>query len=456
MRDISLRAVAAISLALLFAALAVFLPLRNAPRLAGDAGGGAASAGAARLSPWGRAVLRIEEDRGEEVGRRADVEVPAQVRHYSGDTRRFLATQIAEAFEQRIDPPGDYAELARLIRSGELVELQPLETDFLLYGVGYNADDGPFTHYDEKSGTSVPLFADDAALRREIEQLDGEAKASEEKIADLEKQIKGLDKGDNARRKELRAQVVREQKLIPATKKQKEILEKFYGDARTRRHLAADYETIAALAADFGGRSYDLDDASARKDMKARMLSFLRPPARRVLEQLARSYREKFGRHLPVTSLVRTEEYQRRLSRVNPNATRVGPPPHSTGLAFDILYRHMTADEQAHVMSELARLRDEGRLEVLRERRDHFHVFAFADGERPGEALIKHARVAAAGGQAEEVEEVKPAPKRAERSAKKGAEERRGKKETEKKKATATKRRGGEDRRRSKQSRRSR
>jgi hypothetical protein len=67
----------------------------------------------------------------------------------------------------------------------------------------------------------------------------------------------------------------------------------------------------------------------------------------------------------------------------------VQTPPHTTGLAFDVLYKYMAADEQIFLMTELARLRDEGRIEVLRENRDHFHVFAFIDGQRPTERLIE-------------------------------------------------------------------
>jgi len=58
------------------------------------------------------------------------------------------------------------------------------------------------------------------------------------------------------------------------------------------------------------------------------------------------------------------------------------------GLAFDVLYHYMTAAEQSQVMAELAQLKDEGRIEVLRENRDHYHVFAFIDGERPQEQFI--------------------------------------------------------------------
>ncbi len=143
------------------------------------------------------------------------------------------------------------------------------------------------------------------------------------------------------------------------------------------------------MAREFGGRAYDLSDAAARKEFKVRLLSHVRPAALKVIEEVARAYREKFGRHLPVTSLVRTDEYQRRLSTVNANATLIETAPHTTGLAFDVYYRYMTAAEQEFVMAELARLRDAGRVEALRERRDHYHVFAFLEGKPPDERLVR-------------------------------------------------------------------
>jgi hypothetical protein len=107
-----------------------------------------------------------------------------------------------------------------------------------------------------------------------------------------------------------------------------------------------------------------------------------------MLDEIAASYREKYDRPLPITSLVRPDEYQHALGKVNPNATQIETPPHSTGLAFDIFYGYMSADEQDFVMQYLARLKDEGRIEVLRENRNHFHVFAFVDGQRPDESFI--------------------------------------------------------------------
>jgi hypothetical protein len=66
----------------------------------------------------------------------------------------------------------------------------------------------------------------------------------------------------------------------------------------------------------------------------------------------------------------------------------IDAPPHSTGLAFDIDYRYMTAAEQNFLMAELARLKDAGRIEVLRERNANYHVFVFIDGVRPSDDLI--------------------------------------------------------------------
>jgi hypothetical protein len=39
-------------------------------------------------------------------------------------------------------------------------------------------------------------------------------------------------------------------------------------------------------------------------------------------------------------------------------------------------------------MMELARMKQEGRIEVIRERSANYHVFAFVDGRRPADELI--------------------------------------------------------------------
>lgn len=343
---------------------------------------------AAKIDPWKQAALKIEEERGEDTGRKAEIEVPAQLKHYA-DRRRFLAVQVAEWRGQRFETPHDYAGLVALVRRGEFVEAPALGADFILYGVGENASDEPFTHYDRAAGKSVTLYATDAELEQEYAHLDETLKGHEESLAALAAELKLAPKRGRDLRKQLAEESAERKREAAALRERRKLLDSFYRNPKRRAALAAEYEELAALARDFGGRVYDLGDAAARKEFKVRLLSHVRPAALKVIEEVARAYREKFDRHLPVTSLVRTDEYQRRLSTVNPNATTIETAPHTTGLALDIYYRYMTAAEQEFVMAELARLRDAGRVEALRERRDHYHVFAFLEGKPPDERLVR-------------------------------------------------------------------
>ena len=148
------------------------------------------------------------------------------------------------------------------------------------------------------------------------------------------------------------------------------------------------YQSLQNLARSFNGRSYDLNNPSDRYALKVNMLSSIRPEALKIIEQVATAYHNQFARPLPVSSLVRPEQYQHALRRVNRNAVTIDTPPHSTGLAFDIDYRYMSVAEQNFVMRELARLKNEGRIEVIRERSANYHVFAFINGARPSDDLI--------------------------------------------------------------------
>ena len=153
-------------------------------------------------------------------------------------------------------------------------------------------------------------------------------------------------------------------------------------------NVTRDYQPLQTLAKSFGGRSYNLDDPADREALKSNMLSSLRPAALKILEEVAAAYHQQFDRPLPVSSLVRPEAYQHALRRVNRNAVLVEAPPHSTGLAFDIDYRYMSGAEQTFIMNELARLKNEGRIEAIRERNANYHVFAFLNGARPNDDLI--------------------------------------------------------------------
>ena len=179
-----------------------------------------------------------------------------------------------------------------------------------------------------------------------------------------------------------------------------------------------DYQSIQTLAKNFGGRSYNLDDPSERQALKVNMLQSLRPEALKMLEQVAAVYQRQFNRQLPVSSLVRPEQYQHALRRVNRNAVTIDSPPHSTGLAFDIDYRYMSATEQTFLMAELARMKTEGRIEVIRERNANYHVFAFLNGARPSDDLIR-ASLEKAGAPVEEAHHTEnPPPKAKSKSAK--------------------------------------
>ncbi|HEV2801721.1 MAG TPA: DUF5715 family protein [Pyrinomonadaceae bacterium] len=340
------------------------------------------------IDPWQEAALKVEEDRGEPMGRQAKIEVPAQLKQRE-DPRRFLGVQVAEWRKQQLETPHDFADLISLIRKGELVELPALGQNYILYGVGYSASDEPFTHYDKAAAESITLYGSDTEFEQEQARIDGSLKLLEETVNGLRDELKSAPKRDRALRKRLLSEVGENERAVKVLKERKKLLDSFYRSEKSRRLLAAEYEIIGTLARDFGGRAYDLQNAAERKAFKVRLLSHLRPAALKVLEEIAQTYRDKFGRPLAVTSLVRPDEYQRQLRETNPNATLIEVPPHTTGLAFDLYYRYMNAAEQNFIMSELARLQDDGRIEAIRENRDHYHVFAFAEGRRPDEALIR-------------------------------------------------------------------
>jgi hypothetical protein len=339
---------------------------------------------AAGVSSWTHALQQIKEDRGEPVGKQAKVDVPQQLKHYS-DTRRFLAVQVAECVEHRIETPQDFVDLAAMIKSGELVEVKPVSENYILFGVGGLADKEPFTRYE--NGKRIALY-NEAELSREYARVAASSTNIENEIAGARQELASLQKRERSRRASLQAGLNEKEKSLKALQERKELLDDSYGTPERRQQFLAYDATIESLAHDFAGRTYMTDDERSRREMKVRMLSYLRPEALKVLDEIAASYRQKYDRPLPVTSLVRPDEYQHALGKVNPNATRIETPPHSTGLAFDIFYGYMTADEQAYVMAYLAELKDEGRIEVLRENRNHFHVFAFVDGQRPDESFI--------------------------------------------------------------------
>ncbi|HET6899308.1 MAG TPA: DUF5715 family protein [Vicinamibacteria bacterium] len=318
------------------------------------------------------AIDRIEEERSSAGG----VATPSELKHYP-DTRRFLSLQIADAQEAALEIPHDDAELIEMIRAGKFVRLAPMTDTYLLYEIGEDAKDDPLIHYEVERNKDVPLLPSVEAIDRKKAELDGEG-------------AKG--------------------------RAQKAVLETYYGDAAGRETLFREYKEVASFAAENG---YSLTNPEERARLHRDLLSYIRPEARDVLLKVADAYHRQFDRLLPVTSVVRTERYQRRLGGVNPNATRVEIAPHTTGEAFDVSYRYMAPDEQNFVMDLVAKLEDEQKVEALRENRGHIHIYAFAEGTRPPEARVEAARGFVDAARAERAEESRASKKaRAARKAK--------------------------------------
>ena len=331
---------------------------------------------------WTRSLERVKEDRGE-TGNVA-LEIPTQLRHYD-DRHWFLATQVAEVKKFNVQSVRDFVDLAAMIQRGEMVSVPAVTDTYLLYGVGAKADNGAFTRWVDDH--NIELY-DDAELRDAYARLNSARTNLQNELSGLQKQLATLKKGNRAKQNELQKEINTQQQELKANDEDKTLLDQSYGSAENRQRLLDDYESLQALARNFHGRSFNLDDSNDRQAFKINMLSSLRPQALKILEEVAKAYHDKFDRPLPVSSLVRPAQYQHVLRRVNRNATLIETPPHSTGLAFDIDYRYMSGAEQNFLMSELARMKDEGRIEVIRERKANYHVFVFLDGTRPSDDLI--------------------------------------------------------------------
>src|SRR4030095_1485829 len=333
---------------------------------------------------WDDAVARVKEDRGEPAGGNARVETPPELKHYT-DRHWFLATQVAEVAKYNIDTCQDFVDLAGMLERGELVPVPAVTESYILIGIGENADDDVFSRFE--GNKNIELY-DDAQLSEAYRRLAESRSEVKAEIDSLQSQARKLTQRERAQQRELQKEMNALQEKLNSADEEKALLDRFYGKPENRKKLMSEYESLQTLAKSFGGRSYNLDNSSDRQAFKVSMLRSLRPQALKIMEEVAAAYHGQFGRPLPVSSLVRPEQYQRALRRVNRNAVLIDTPPHSTGLAFDIDYRYMSAAEQTFVMAELARVKKEGRVEALRERNANYHVFAFVNGSRPNDALI--------------------------------------------------------------------
>ncbi|PYS20678.1 MAG: hypothetical protein DMF72_20305 [Acidobacteria bacterium] len=336
---------------------------------------------------WARNMDKLKEPRAESEN--VAIEIPSELRHYE-DRHWFLATQVAEVKKFNVQPVQDFVDLAAMIQRGEMVPVQAVTDTYILYGVAARTDGSAFTRY--VANQNVELN-DDTALRDAYVQLESAHAKLQKVITNLQTQLAASKKGAGAKQDELQKELDARQRELRSNEDNKAQLDKYYGrsssSSGSQATLLRDYDSLENLAKDFRGRSFDLNNSNDRQTLKIYLLSSLRPPALKILEEIARAYHDKFDRPLPVSSLIRPEQYQHVLRRFNRYAVLIDTPPHSTGLAFDIDYRFMSGAEQNFLMSLLARMKDDGRIEVLRERGANYHVFAFIDGTRPDDDLIK-------------------------------------------------------------------
>jgi hypothetical protein len=293
------------------------------------------------------ALAQVEESRG----KRGRITVSPQLRLYE-DSRRFLAVQMADSRERGYALPADEAELAGLVLRGELVELPAMTDDYVLYEPGTAVQEDSLTHFDVETETSVRLLPSLQAWHEEKARLER------------------AERGPGRAAREAGRELAR--------------LEPWYDDASRRERLFEEHADLMRLAREW---EVDLGRPEDRSRFHVRLTSCLRPDAAALLGTLARAYRERFGRHLPVSSLTRTQHYQRQLRRVNKNATNVEFPPHTTGMAFDISYRFMPAEEQNFLIDQIARMKNAGKVEALREPRNSIHVFVFRHGPPAEDAV---------------------------------------------------------------------
>lgn len=336
------------------------------------------------------ALARVEQDRGEPTGRSAVVNVPEQLKHYA-NRHRFLAVQAADFNASDEAAQVDFVDVVKSIENHELVEMKTFGDDYILYGVGQNVSGNQFEHYDAASHEGVPRADNEQTLKQIVQQASDDLKQNNAMLAGIEAELRRTGKRDRTRRAELSKQLARSRATIAAARLRSKLLSNYYSDAKRRKLLLAEFQLLSGFARDVDRQTYDLNNVDERRRLKIKLLSFIRPEARDVLLEIARAYKQKFERPLPISSLVRPVQYQRELAATNPNAVRVATPPHSTGSAFDIYYGNMTAAEQQYLMTFIANLKDEGRVEALREERDNIHVYVFRSGRRPDEKLVARA-----------------------------------------------------------------
>ncbi len=157
----------------------------------------------------------------------------------------------------------------------------------------------------------------------------------------------------------------------------------FSGDSKQLLLEETMFDPLKALAENFSGERYSLDEPLDRQQIRRRLLRMLHPRARAVLYQIAEAYNVEYVRPLRITALTRPIDFQILLSSTNPDeyqgSVDRSTAPHLSGLSFDIARTDMPVDEQNFVMEQLARMEQEQLLDavIIYGHNASFHVFVY-------------------------------------------------------------------------------
>ncbi|HKR59768.1 MAG TPA: hypothetical protein VJS64_08525, partial [Pyrinomonadaceae bacterium] len=164
--------------------------------------------------PLSEALELVKADRGEPAGPNAVVEVPPELKHYR-DRQWFLATQVAEVGKHRLQTSQDFIDLAGMIERGEMVSVPAVTDTYVLLGVGQQANDGPFSRYQDND--SIEIY-NAAQLTQAYKNLDDKRTALRSELAAFKDQARLLKKNEREKRRELQKEIgAREQQLNSIT-----------------------------------------------------------------------------------------------------------------------------------------------------------------------------------------------------------------------------------------------
>src|SRR5205823_5783641 len=222
-----------------------------------------ASLGGADPGLWTRSMEKVKEDRAETE--KVALEIPTELRHYE-DRHWFLATQVAEVKKFNVQPVQDFVDLAAMISRGEVVPVPAVTDTYILFGVAARVDGGVFTRY--VANQNIELN-DEAGLRDAYARLESAHANLQKEISGLQTQLAALRKGDSTKQDELEKEITAREQELKSNDENKAQLDQYYsqpyGSPQSRPTLLRDYDSLQALAKNFRGRSFNLDDSSDRQ-----------------------------------------------------------------------------------------------------------------------------------------------------------------------------------------------